>query len=102
MVVAATQAAVEAELRAPFDVGDRVYCKAWAAGSEQAFNAEVVSVRQRFPPIQVKFLSTLAGESDPIKLPAPQLAFVSADKISTEPPAAVAERARTRARTRAA
>ena len=42
---AATQAAVEDEMRAPHAVGDVVYVKTFAPGGEQHFRAEVLAVR---------------------------------------------------------
>ena len=84
---AATQAAVEDEMRAPHAVGDVVYVKTFAPGGEQHFRAEVLAVRDIFPPVQVKFLSTLAGDTNPLALPAPLTAFVTADKIDTTAPA---------------
>mmetsp|Transcript_62529 Transcript_62529/g.171729 ORF Transcript_62529/g.171729 Transcript_62529/m.171729 type:complete len:756 (+) Transcript_62529:406-2673(+) len=93
---AATQAAVEDEMRAPHAVGDVVYVKTFSAGGEQHFRAEVLAVRDIFPPVQVKFLSTLAGDTNPLLLPAPLTAFVTADKIDTTAPAVSAPASRTR------
>ena len=93
---AATQAAVEDELRAPHAVGDMVYVKTFSAGGEQHFRAEVLAVRDIFPPVQVKFLSTFAGDTNPLALPAPLTAFVTADKIDTTAPAVSAPASRTR------
>ena len=84
----ATHAAVEQELQAPHTVGDEVFVKAIAASGEQYFRAQVVVIRTRFPPIQVKYISTLAGDTDVIKLPSPITAFVPADKVTTTRPAA--------------
>jgi len=93
---AATHAAVEQELQAPHTVGDAVFVKAIVASGEHYFKAEVVAIRARFPPIQIKYISTLAGDTDVIKLPAPIKAFVPADMIMTEPPAPTEVRGRTR------
>ena len=93
---AATQAAVEDEMRAPHAVGDVVYVKTFAPGGEQHFRAEVLAVRDIFPPVQVKFLSTLAGDTNPLTLPAPLTAFVTADKIETTAPTVSAPASRTR------
>ena len=93
---AAAHAAVEQELQAPHAVGDVVFVKAIVASGEQYFKAEVVAIRARFPPIQIKYISTLTGETDVIKLPAPITAFVPADKITTEPPVPTEGRGRTR------
>ena len=93
---AATQAAVEDEMRAPHTVGDVVYVKTFAPGGEQHFRAEVLAVRDIFPPVQVKFLSTLSGDTNPLALPAPLTAFVTADKIETTAPTVSAPASRTR------
>ena len=93
---AATQAAVEDEMRAPHAVGDVVYVKTFAPGGEQHFRAEVLAVRDIFPPVQVKFLSTLSGDTNPLALPAPLTAFVTADKIETTAPTVSAPASRTR------
>ena len=68
---AATQAAIDAELRAPFDVGDRVQAKAYSAAGEAWFAAEVTGIRFRYPPIQVRFISTLSGDKNILALPTP-------------------------------
>jgi hypothetical protein len=86
---AATHAAVERELQAA------------AAGGEAFFRARVAAIRSRFPPIKVKYISTLAGETDAIKLPAPIAAFVPADRITTTQPAPAPECNLSRTRSRA-
>ena len=70
--------------------------KTFSAGGEQHFSAEVLAVRDIFPPVQVKFLSTLAGDTNPLLLPAPLTAFVTADKIDTTAPTVSAPTSRTR------
>ena len=84
---AASQAAVESELRAPHALGDIVFVKTCAAGGEQSFRAKVIAIRAQFPPVKVKFISTLAGDTDKLALPVPLEAFVMADKITTTEPA---------------
>ena len=58
-----------------------------AAGGEQSFRAKVIAIRAQFPPVKVKFISTLAGDTDKLALPVPLEAFVMADKITTTEPA---------------
>ena len=82
-------------MRAPHAVGDVVYVKTFAPGGEQHFRAEVLAVRDIFPPVQVKFLSALSGDTNPLALPAPLTAFVTADKIDTTAPAVSAPASRT-------
>ena len=55
---------MEDELRAPHAVGNVVYMKTFSAGGEPHFRAEVLAVQDIFPPVQVKFLSTLAGDTN--------------------------------------
>ena len=96
---AATQAAMANKMRAPHAVGDVVYVKTFAAGGEQIFKALVLTIRNHFPPIEVKYVSTLEGDTNPLALPAPLTAFVPADKITTTAPPVPAVGAR-RARAR--
>lgn len=70
---AASQAAIEAELEAPYAVGDRVHAKAYSAVGEAWFVAEVTGIRSRYPPIRVTFISTLTGETNLLALPTPHL-----------------------------
>ena len=64
-----------------------VFVKTCAAGGEQSFRAKVIAIRAQFPPVKVKFISTLAGDTDKLALPVPLEAFVMADKITTTEPA---------------
>ena len=78
---AASQAAVAAELEAPYTVGGRVQAKACSAAGEAWFVAEVTAIRSRYPPVGIKFISTLTGDTNPLALPSPLTAFLPANRL---------------------
>ena len=87
---AETEAAVEKELDVgDFSVGRRCFARGQGGDGEQAwFVAEVVSHRERFPPIQVKFLATHPdGDTSALALPVPRLVFAPATHLRIDEPA---------------
>lgn len=74
------------ELGAPFAEGQCLFVRAWAAGSGAWFRATVIGVRRRFPPIRVRYTSTIHGDTNPLLLPFPTVAFVSPSAVRTDPP----------------
>ena len=88
-VVAATHDAVEQELSTDgFEVGDKVFVQAIGPdGSESAFQAVILAIRKKYPPIKVMYIKTYpGGESDPLLLPSPTTAHVPVIKISANAP----------------
>ena len=87
---AETEAAVQMELdTGDFSVGRRVFCRGQGGDGEQAwFVTQVVAHRNRFPPIQVRFLATHPdGDTSALALPVPRLVFVPATNVQVEEPA---------------
>ena len=81
------RAEAEEEMSTPHPVGTRLYAKGHVGGGVDAwFEAEVVSHRSSYPPIKVKYLSTLSGETSSLALPTPRTAFVPASKLSAKRP----------------
>jgi|MDSW01.1.fsa_nt_gb hypothetical protein len=70
-----------------FNVGARVYARTLAPDGEHAwFICKLLSMRARYPPLQVEFLATLDGETSALQLPLPRKAFVSAVDVSLDEP----------------
>ena len=87
---AATERAVEMELEVgDFSVGRRCFARGQGGDGEQAwFVSEVVAHRERYPPIEVKFLATHPdGDTSALALPVPRLAFLPASALQLEEPA---------------
>ena len=59
-----------------YAVGSQVQARGLAPHGVDWFKAEVVSHRSKFPPIEVKYTSTLEGETSSLALPTPRTAFV--------------------------
>jgi hypothetical protein len=82
-----------------FAVGDNVYAQGLAPTGETAFfAANILAIRERFPPIRVKYTATLSGDEDPLLLPIPSTAFVPATHVQRERPQATASGKRARSK----
>jgi hypothetical protein len=83
-----SQCMAEAEIDATgLRVGDSVFAKGLApTGDSTFFAATIVSIRQRFPPIQVKYKHTLSGDDSSLLLPVPQIAYVQTAHVQKDPP----------------
>ena len=81
--VNASQQEAEAELSTGgFEVGSRVQARGLAPHGEVGwFVAEVLSHRSKFPPLEVKFVSTLDGKMSSLALPTPRTAFVPVSHV---------------------
>ena len=95
-----SHAAAEHEIdTSGFAVGDNVYAQGLAPTGETAFfAATILAIRERFPPIQVKYTSTLSGDEDPLFLPIPSTAFVPATHVQRERPPVAASGKRARSK----
>jgi hypothetical protein len=95
-----SHAAAESEIdTSGFAVGDNVYAQGLApTGSTAFFAAQVLAIRERFPPIQVKYTETLSGDEDPLLLPIPSTAFVPAMHVQRERPQVAASGKRARSK----
>ena len=84
-----SQAAAEAELEdGGFDVGDRVFAQGHAPEGETAwFQAIILAKRNRFPPLKIRYVKTLDGNSNPLSLPMPTHAYVVAAIVRSNAPA---------------
>eukprot|EP00966_Prymnesium_polylepis_P118274 2734610-Prymnesium_polylepis.1 len=95
-----SNAAAEHEIdTSGFAVGDNVYAQGLAPTGETAFfAADILAIRERFPPLQVKYTATLSGDEDPLLLPIPSTAFVPTTHVKSERPqvAAPGKRARSK------
>ena len=75
---AAEAAEAEAELATPYEIGTRLFAMGHAGGgAAEWFHAEVVAHRASYPPLVVKYVSTLGGDASSLALPTPRTAFVS-------------------------
>ena len=81
-----TDAACEDELdTGGLTFGQRVLVHALAPTGRHAwFKAIVLRLRRKFPPVQVKFLATRAGETNRLALPVPRKAYVASTDVQPE------------------
>ena len=77
-------------------VGSTVYVKGKAGGAEGWFQAEILSLRTRYPPIQVKYVADLHGKTLALALPAPLVAAVALSQIRSDKPSPPQKRGRYR------
>ena len=65
--------------------GQRVLVHVLAPTGKHAwFKAIVLRLRRKFPPVQVKFLATRAGETNRLALPVPRIAYVASTDVQPE------------------
>ncbi|MEC7287716.1 MAG: hypothetical protein VXU42_03400, partial [Verrucomicrobiota bacterium] len=85
----ASQAAAEEEISSGgHEVGDKVYVKALGPDGEMGwYQAVVLAIRARFPPIKVLFIKNLDGATDPLLLPSPMNAHVPTTYVRSVAPA---------------
>ena len=95
-----SQAAAELEIDAQdLAVGDTVFAKGLApTGIIEFFTAQVLAIRERFPPIQILYSATLSGATDSLLLPIPAVAFVPVTHIQREAPQVAASGKRARSK----
>ena len=88
--------AAEAELFVgDHTIGSRVYVKGMSAAGEAWFEAEVLARRERYPPLQVKYVADLFGGTSSLALPTPTVAFVPHELVLRDkPPTPAPKRAR--------
>ena len=75
-------------------VGSTVYVKEKAGGAEGWFKAEILALRTRYPPIQVKFVADPEGNTSALALPAPVIAAVALSQIRSDTPTPPQKRSR--------
>eukprot|EP00966_Prymnesium_polylepis_P253839 5867102-Prymnesium_polylepis.1 len=88
--VEASQVAVEEELTdGGHEVGDKVFVHALGPDGETAwYQAVVLGIRKRFPPLKVMYIKTHpGGETGPLVLPSPVTAHVPATAVRKDAPA---------------
>ena len=62
-------------------LGEQVEAMGAAPGKGRSwYRATVVALRSRFPPLHVKYTATLAGETNPLALPAPVSPYLHTDE----------------------
>ena len=95
-----SQAAAELEIDAQdLAVGDTVFAKGLApTGILEFFTAQVLAIRERFPPVQILYSATLSGATGSLLLPVPAVAFVPVTHIQREAPQVAASGKRARSK----
>ena len=73
-------------------VGEKIFARGNTAAGESWFEAEVLTLRSRFPPVQVKYKSNLEGETSGLVLPSPIVAFVPLTHIRSDKPSPPAQK----------
>ena len=88
---AAWKAGHKVACRAPgqFEVGDKVFVQAMGPDGESGwYQAVVLGIRKRFPPLKVMYIKTHPGrETGPLVLPSPVTAHVPATAVRKDAPA---------------
>ena len=85
------QAAEEEVDTTGFTPGERLYAKGFDGRAQAWYVAEVMAVRQRFPPLQIRYLATHPdGEASALALPVPRVAFVPTTHVQRHEPSDLA------------
>ena len=77
-------------------IGSHVFVTGVAATGKGWFEAEILAHRARYPPIQVKYVADLQGETSTLMLPSPLVAFVPLAQLRSDKPSPPQKRPRHR------
>lgn len=79
--------AAEEVSTANFKVGHIVFAQTFGPTGEVAFyKAMVIALRERYPPIEIKYIATLDGNTDSLVLPSPLTAFLPTSRMQHNQP----------------